>query len=95
MPASDERDRWENIAAQLDADREAGADHKDRRKAYGSEYRTKNDSSQTLVSDWLADSRGGTRTHDPGIVRAVPPMPLPGGTVRGAKHATLVSPNLG
>ena len=25
----------------------------------------------TTVSDWLVDSRGGTRTHDPGIMSAV------------------------
>ena len=25
----------------------------------------------TPVSDWLVDSRGGTRTHDPGIMSAV------------------------
>ena len=31
----------------------------------------KNNSSQPPVSDWLTDSRGGTRTHDPGIMSAV------------------------
>jgi hypothetical protein len=30
-----------------------------------------NQSSQPPVGDWLADSRGGTRTHDPGIMSAV------------------------
>ncbi len=29
----------------------------------------RNDSSQPPVSDWLVDSRGGTRTRDPGIMR--------------------------
>jgi hypothetical protein len=29
----------------------------------------RNDMSQSLVSDWLIDSRGGTRTRDPGIMR--------------------------
>jgi hypothetical protein len=28
-----------------------------------------NESSQPPVSDWLVDSRGGTRTHEPGIMR--------------------------
>ena len=30
-----------------------------------------NDSSQPPESDWLDDSRGGTRTRDPGIMSAV------------------------
>src|SRR5215831_18245258 len=30
-----------------------------------------NDSSQPPVGDWLVDSRGGTRTLDPGIMSAV------------------------
>jgi hypothetical protein len=29
----------------------------------------RNDTSQPQSSDWLIDSRGGTRTRDPGIMR--------------------------
>jgi integrase len=66
-PRSDERDRWERIAAQLDepapaTDKKLGA--------MGTLMGTslQKDSSQPPVSDWLVDSRGGTRTHDPGIM---------------------------
>lgn len=31
----------------------------------------RNDTSQSCVSDWPVDSRGGTRTRDPGIMSAV------------------------
>ena len=77
-PRSDERDRWERLAAQQDAERDA------KREASAAERSQKvgemgalagaapeNDSSQPLVSDWLVNSRGGTRTHDPGIMSAV------------------------
>ena len=69
-PRSDERDRWERIAAQLDEPtRTVSEKHEEMGAILGAP--PQNDSSQPLVSDWLVDSRGGTRTHDPGIMSAV------------------------
>ena len=72
-PTSDERDRWEKIADQLDAAREMERQKTKRVGETGTtvDTRPQNDSSQPPVSDWLVDSRGGTRTHDPGIMSAV------------------------
>jgi hypothetical protein len=65
---SDERDRWEKIAAQLD---EPAPTSDEKVDEVGTALGTspQNESSQPPVSDWLVDSRGGTRTHDPGIMR--------------------------
>ena len=84
-PRSDERDRWERIASTQDAEEEAERTqnaesrakslHEPRQIAeqLGTSVGTTppNDSSQPPVSDWLANSRGGTRTRDPGIMSAV------------------------
>ena len=79
VPRSDERDRWERVAAELDA-AHAARDEARGQKAAGEEVDesgtalgtpSENESSQPPVSDWLADSRGGTRTRDPGIMSAV------------------------
>jgi hypothetical protein len=71
-PRSDERDRWEMIAAQMDtpAD-EAQSGQKVGELGAVAGAKSENDSSQPLASDWLVDSRGGTRTLDPGIMSAV------------------------
>jgi hypothetical protein len=70
-PRSDERDRWEKIAAQLDEPTpmvdKVGRKVDEMGTAVGTP--PQNDSSQPPLSDWLVDSRGGTRTHDPGIMR--------------------------
>ena len=65
MPSAQERDRWERIAALQDeqAEKEATAGRILGRVP-------NNDSSQPPGSDWPASSRGGTRTRDPGIMRA-------------------------
>ena len=63
-PRSDERDRWERIAAQLDAEKVGGMG------ALGGAAPEKDDEPRT-VSPWPVDSRGGTRTRDPGIMSAV------------------------
>ena len=68
-PRNDERDRWERIAAEQDAAREANAKARQMGTSVGTS--PQNDSSQPPVSDWLVDSRGGTRTRDPGIMSAV------------------------
>ena len=70
-PRSDERDRWEKIAAKLDAVKTRGAKSAKKVRGMGTAVGTspQNDSSQPRLSDWLVDSRGGTRTHDPGIMR--------------------------
>ena len=69
-PRSDERDRWEKIAAQLD---DPKPQHGEKPNEMGAILGAppQNDSSQPRLSDWLVDSRGGTRTHDPGIMSAV------------------------
>ena len=72
-PRSDERDRWEKIAAQLDEPAPIASDISENLAKLGAVLGapSRNDSSQPQLSDWLADSRGGTRTHDPGIMSAV------------------------
>ena len=70
-PRSDERNRWERIAAEQDAAREAKVNEKAREIGTSEGTSPENDSSQPPVSDWLVDSRGGTRTRDPGIMSAV------------------------
>lgn len=66
------QDRWEKIAAKLDAPQEK-TERNDKADDLGAKVgaKPKNNSSQPPVSDWLTDSRGGTRTHDPGIMSAV------------------------
>jgi len=63
-PRSDERDRWERIAAEQDAARETATKKKieEMGTSVGTSPQVK--SSQPLGSDWLASSRGGARTHD-------------------------------
>jgi integrase len=73
-PRSDERDRWEKIAAQFDEPATTAPSAPAKKSGemgavLGAVPR--NNSSQPLGSDWLVDSRGGTRTHDPGIMSAV------------------------
>ena len=63
-PNQQERDRWEAAAAALD-DEKWG-----RRGAAGSAVDEKA-LEQKRPSAWDADSRGGTRTRDPGIMSAV------------------------
>ena len=70
-PTSDDRDRWEKIAAKLDADREAQKSKKIGEMGTAVGTSPEKQREPTTVSDWLADSRGGTRTHDPGIMSAV------------------------
>jgi len=70
-PRTDERDRWERIAAGQDAAREAAAKKKVDEMGTSTSTSTSSKSSQPPGSDWLVDSRGGTRTHDPGIMSAV------------------------
>lgn len=68
-PRSDERDRWEKIAAQLDQPAE-GEKVGDRGTSGGPS--PQRDSSEPPVSAWPVSSRGGTRTHDPGIMSSSP-----------------------
>ena len=72
-PRGDERDRWEKIAARLDAPQEKKIERNDKADDLGAKVgaKPKNNSSQPPLSDWPVDSRGGTRTHDPGIMSAV------------------------
>ena len=66
-PRSDERDRWEKIAATLDEkSKEMGT-------AVGTSTTPNNNDNarKPLDSRALGNSRGGTRTHDPGIMSAV------------------------
>jgi len=68
-PRSDERDRWELIAAKLDAP----ANPTQIRDGVGTSVGTSSEKAtgQKPVSDWPVSSRGGTRTRDPGIMSAV------------------------
>ena len=76
-PRSDERDRWEKIAAQMDALHEKTAKNRAVGTAAGtaSADALRVEKEITLASndadEGYADSRGGTRTHDPGIMSAV------------------------
>jgi len=64
VPTSQERDRWESIAATLDEEEWGG------RGALGSAGNEKALEPES-PSTCDGDSRGGTRTHDPGIMSAV------------------------
>ena len=71
-PRSDERDRWEKIADAQDAERDAAKKTK-KSEQMGTSAGTSPEKQHepSTVSDWLVDSWGGTRTHDPGIMSAV------------------------
>ena len=69
--SSDERDRWEKIAAEQDAAREAQHAKKIAKMGAAVGAPPQKQREPTTVSDWLVDSRGGTRTRDPGIMSAV------------------------
>ena len=64
VPTSQERDRWESIAATLDEEEWGG---------HGALGSAGNEKALELESPSTCDgdSRGGTRTHDPGIMSAV------------------------
>ena len=66
MPSAQERDRWERIAALQDESAQKTATVG---RILG--RAPTNDSSQPPLSDWPVNSRGGTRTRDPGIMSAV------------------------
>jgi hypothetical protein len=68
-PTSDERDRWEKVADQLDAAQEVERQKPKKVDEMGTPVGTtpQNDSSQPRVSNWPDDIRGRTRTHAPGI----------------------------
>ena len=76
-PRSDEPDRWEKIAAEQDAARERALEEQAKRRQKVGEMGTvvgtslHADSHENAVSRSLPNSRGGTRTHDPGIMSAV------------------------
>ena len=73
-PRSDERDRWEKIAAQLDEPSPTKSEESAEKSAKMGAVlgaAPQDTSSQPPLSDWLVNSRGGTRTHDPGIMSAV------------------------
>ena len=76
-PRSDERDRWEKIAAKQDAARERALEAQAKKRKKVDEMGTSvgtslhADSHENVVSRSLPNSRGGTRTHDPGIMSAV------------------------
>ena len=65
-PDAEERDRWERIAAARDAEKWPS------KGANGGATSEKLDEVEA-ASDWDESSRGGTRTRDPGIMRAEPP----------------------
>jgi integrase len=63
MPSQQDRDKWER-----------NCDIQDQESAASCTIpctTPRNNMSQPPVSDWLIDSRGGTRTRDPGIMSAV------------------------
>jgi integrase len=63
MPSQQDRDKWERVCAIQDEEVAASCTN--------TCTAPRNDMSQPPVSDWLIDSRGGTRTRDPGIMSAV------------------------
>jgi integrase len=67
MPSQQDRDKWEMIADVQD--KEAAATATEACTILGTVPR--NNMSQSQSSDWLTNSRGGTRTRDPGIMSAV------------------------
>ena len=73
-PRSDERDRWEKIAAEQDAAREAQQSKKTDKMGASVGASPQKRREPTTLSDWLVDSRGGTRTRDPGIMSEASPL---------------------
>ena len=71
-PRSDERERWEKIAAEQDAAREAQQAKKIDKLGASMGAAPQKQREPITVSDWLVDSRGGTRTRDPGIMSSSP-----------------------
>jgi len=71
-PRSDERDRWEKIAAEQDAAREAQHAKKIEKMGAAVCASSQKRREPTTLSDWLVDSRGATRTRDPGIMSSPP-----------------------
>jgi hypothetical protein len=73
-PNQEDRDKWERIASAQDAARK-GSDKNSGTTVYHPVYHTpvheKPKSRKPLSSRDLVNSRGGTRTHDPGIMSAV------------------------
>ncbi len=63
-PDTEERDRWERIAAARDRE-------KWEEKGAKGGAATENLDEVNSVTDWDVSSRGGTRTRDPGIMSAV------------------------
>jgi hypothetical protein len=60
MPSQQDRDKWEKLADLQDQESAAACTI--------SCTTPRNEMSQLLVSDWPINSRGGTRTRDPGIM---------------------------
>ena len=71
-PDTEERDRWEKLAAERDAEKWGRRGATDGAKADDSAA-AEHEKSPATISDYEAydDSRGGTRTRDPGIMSAV------------------------
>jgi integrase len=63
MPSQQDRDKWERICDTQDQESAAACTI--------SCTTPRNNMSQPQLSDWLTNSRGGTRTRDPGIMSAV------------------------
>ena len=63
MPTQQERDKWERICDIQGREWAAAPTN--------ACTTPRNNMSQPQLSDWLIDSRGGTRTRDPGIMSAV------------------------
>ena len=64
MPSQQERDKWEKLAHLQDEESARIAEA----SCTVSCTPPRNDMSQPQSSDWLTNSRGGTRTRDPGIM---------------------------
>ncbi len=71
VPTNIERDRWERAASALDAQRFAGLGTAAGTEAATNPLPEKTKSSNPLGLDDFENSRGGTRTRDPGIMSAV------------------------
>ena len=67
MPSQQERDKWERLAHLQDEEAAGNTEV----SCTGACAPPRNDMSQPQSSDWLTNSRGGTRTRDPGIMSAV------------------------
>jgi integrase len=71
-PDTEERDRWEHIASDRDAEKWGGKGAARGAKAEAESEKQDEESPATLLeSEASGDSRGGTRTRDPGIMSAV------------------------